>query len=119
MAPWQQALEGQGPAGLKQAGRTGRKPKLSADGVIRLEEALVKGPDAWRYAAEPSTTQRVADLFQRLFGVLYRGHHVGRVLGQMRCSCPHPRGPAKQRNEAAIRRWKRMEWRPIRKKPRS
>lgn len=66
--------------------------------MIRLEEALVKGPDAWRYAAELWTTQRVADLFQRLFGVLYRGHHVGRVLGQMRWSCPDPRDPAKERN---------------------
>jgi transposase len=52
--------------------------------VIRSEEALVEGPDAWRSAAELWTTQRVADLFQRLFGLLYRGHHVGRVLGQMR-----------------------------------
>jgi transposase len=119
MTPRQQAFERQGPAGLKQAGRPGRKPKLTADGVIRLEEALVKGPDAWRSAAKLWATQRVADLFQHLFRLLCRGHHVGRVLGQMRWSCPHPRDPAKERNEAAIRRWKRVQWRPIRKKLRS
>jgi transposase len=119
MAPWQQALEGQGPAGLKQAGCPGRKPKLSADGVIRLEGALVKGLDACRYAAEPCTAQRGPDLIQRLFGMLYRGRHVGRVLGQMRWSCPDPRDSAKERNEPASRRGKRVEWRPIRKKLRS
>jgi hypothetical protein len=87
--------------------------------VIRLEGALVKGPGAWRYAAELWSTQRVADLFQRLFAVLHRGHHVGRLFGQTRWSCPDPRDPAKERNEAAIRRGKRVEWRPIRKKLRS
>ena len=48
------------------------------------------------------TTQRVADLIERRFGVRYHRDHVGRVLGQMGWSCPRPVGRAKERNEAAL-----------------
>lgn len=118
---WRQVLEREGRAGLKQAGRAGRKPKLSADDLVRLEEELVRGPQAWGYRTELWTTQRVAELIRRLFGVRYHRDHVGRVLGQMGWSCPRSRmrDRAKERNEAAVRRWKRVEWPRIKKKPKS
>ncbi len=116
---WQRRLEQAGPAGLKQAGRAGRKPKLSADDLLRLEEELVRGPQAWGYRTALWTTQRVADLIQRRFGVRYHRDHVGRVLGQMGWSCQRPVGRAKERNEAALRRWKRVEWPRIKKKPKN
>lgn len=116
---WQRHLEQAGPAGLKQAGRAGRKPRLSADDLVRLEEALVEGPRIWGYTTELWTTQRVADLIHHLCGVRYHRDHVGRVLGQMGWSCQRPVGRAKERNEAALRRWKRVEWPRIKKKPKN
>jgi len=106
---WQQRLEQEGRAGLKKAGRAGRKPRLSADDVLRLEEELVRGPRAWGYGTELWTTQRVADLIRRLLGVWYHRDHVGRVLAQMGWSCQRPVGRAKERDQAALRRWKRVE----------
>jgi transposase len=116
---WRRQLEEVGPAGLKQAGRAGRKLKLSVDDLLRLEEELVRGPRAWGYGTELWTTQRVADLIQRRFGVRYHRDHVGRVLGQMGWSCQRPVGRAKERNEAVVRRWKRLEWPRIKKKPKN
>jgi transposase len=116
---WRQQLERQGIAGLKKAGRAGRPAKMTAEQLFRLEEELVRGPRAWGYTTELWTTQRVAALVQRRFGVRYHRDHVGRVLAQMGWSCQRPVGRAKERNEARIRRWKRGEWPRIKKKPRS
>ncbi len=116
---WQQQLRQEGIAGLKKAGRAGRPPKLTAEQLLGLEEELIRGPRAWGYSTELWTTQRVADLIQRRFGVRYHRDHVGRVLAQMGWSCQRPVGRAKERNEALVRRWKRVEWPRIKKKPRS
>jgi transposase len=114
---WREQLERDGRAGLRKAGRAGRPPKLSAEQLLQLEEELVRGPRAWGYATELWTTQRVAEVIQRCFGVRYHRDHVGRVLGQMRWSCQRPVGRAKERDEARIRHWKRVEWPRIKKKP--
>jgi len=116
---WQQRLEQEGLAGLKKAGRAGRRARLTAEQLLQLEEELVRGPQAWGYTTELWTTQRVADVIQRRFGVRYHRDHVGRVLAQMEWSCQRPAGRAKERNEARIRRWKRLEWPRIKKKPRN
>ncbi len=116
---WRQRLEREGFAGLRKAGRAGRPTKLTAEQLLRLEEELVRGPRAWGYTTELWTTQRVADLIQRRFGVRYHRDHVGRVLAQMGWSCQRPVGRARERNEARIRQWRRGEWPRIKKKPRS
>jgi transposase len=116
---WRQQLEREGLTGLKKAARAGRPAKLTAEQLLHLEEELVRGPRAWGYTTELWTTQRVADLIQRRFGVRYHRDHVGRVLAQMEWSCQRPVGRAKERNEARIRRWKRRGWPRIKKKPRS
>lgn len=114
---WQQQLAREGLAGLKKAVRAGRRPKLTAEQLLDLEEELIRGPRTWGYATELWTTQRVADVIQRRFGVRYHRDHVGRVLAQMGWSCQQPVGRAKERNEARIRRWKRVAWPRIKKKP--
>src|SRR5947199_8929948 len=43
---WAQALAEQGREGLKKAGRAGRKPRLSGEDLKRLEQGLLKGPEA-------------------------------------------------------------------------
>jgi transposase len=114
---WRDQLEREGVDGLKKAGRAGRPAKLTAEQLLDLEEELLRGPRAWGYTTELWTTQRVADLIQRRFGVRYHRDHVGRVLAQMRWTCQRPVGRAKERHEARIRRWKRVEWPRIKKKP--
>lgn len=100
---WQQQLEREGLAGLKKAERAGRPAKMTSEQLLRLEEALVRGPRAWGYITDLWTTQRVADLIQRRFGVRYHCDHVGRVLAQVGWSCKRPVGRAKERNEARSR----------------
>jgi transposase len=83
----------------------------------QLGELLKAGPQAHGYATALWTTERIARLIQRQFGVRYHRDHVGRLLGQMGWSCQRPTGRARERKEEEIARWKRVEWPRIKKKP--
>src|ERR1700730_15054593 len=55
---WVRELRKSGRAGLKQAGRAGRKAKLSATDLQAIEQALQRGPQTLGYAAALWTAAR-------------------------------------------------------------
>jgi transposase len=113
---WAKVLDAQGEKGLARV-PTGRKPRLNAVQLGQLGELLKAGPQAHGYATALWTTERIARLIQRQFGVRYHRDHIGRLLGQMGWSCQRPTGRARERKEEEIVRWKRVEWPRIKKKP--
>lgn len=116
---WAHELEQDGPAALKRAGRAGRKPRLSAAQLDWVEEALKRGPQAFGYATQLWTAQRVRDVIAQQFAVKFTPRHVWWLLGQMGWSCQRPTGRARERDEAAIRRWKRVRWPELKKTPKN
>jgi len=113
---WAKVLADQGEKGLVRV-PTGRKPRLNAVQLTQLAGHLQNGPQAHGYATDLWTTERIAKLIHRQFGVRYHRDHVGRLLGQMGWSCQRPTGRARERKEEEIIRWKRVEWPRIKKKP--
>jgi transposase len=113
---WAKVMAAQGEKGLVRV-RTGRKPRLNAVQLAQLAERLQNGPQAHGHATALWTTERIARLIKRQFGVRYHRDHVGRLLGQMGWSCQRPTGRARERKEEEIARWKRVEWPRIKKKP--
>jgi transposase len=113
---WALQLEKEGRAGLEQAGRAGRKPRLSAEDLERIERALKRGPEAFGYDTALWTSARVADLIEKECGIAYHPGHVWRLLGW---SCQRPTGRALERGERAIAQWKRKRWPEIKKKPKN
>jgi len=116
---WAQELEAKGLAGLKRAGRAGRKPRLSAEQLQWVEGALKRGPQAFGYATQLWTAQRVRQVIAQQFAVQFSRRHVWWLLGQMGWSCQRPTGRARERDEAAIRRWKRVRWPELKKTPKN
>jgi transposase len=112
---WARQLEEAGRAGLKRAGRAGRKPKLSAADLKRIEQGLKRGPEVLGYATSLWTSQRVAHLIEQECGVRYTATHVWRLLKQLGWSCQRPVGRALERDEEAIRRWKKRRWPTLKK----
>jgi transposase len=112
---WQKA----GKAGLKQAGRAGRKPRLQPEQLDALRRGLKEGPEVLGYGTGLWTTWRVADLIERQTGLKYHPGHVWRILRSLGWSCQRPTGRATQRDEPAIQRWKQVRWPAIKKKPAS
>ena len=114
---WARELGESGVRGLRQAKRTGRPPKLSAAQLRDLERALKRGPEAFGFASGLWTAGRVRDLIEYRTGVRYHEDHVWRILRKLNWTCQRPTGKALERDEQAIRNWKKYRWPQIKKKP--
>jgi transposase len=69
-----------GKAGLKKAGRAGRKPQMDQEDRERLHNLLLKGPKALGDKTHLWTSVRVSKLIEREFGVRYHSGHVWKIL---------------------------------------
>jgi transposase len=98
----------QQPDGLAAKPHLGPAPRLSATQQQQLEQMLRQGAQAHGWPNQLWTTQRVAELIRRQFGVSLHHDHVGRFLRQrLKWSPQKPRRRARERDEKAIARWKR------------
>jgi len=107
---WYGAWKRHGEAGLARRGPPGPKPHLSQQQLGELEQALLAGPTAAGYASDLWTLPRIAKLIQDRFGVRYHPSHVWLLMRKLGWSCQKPTKQARERDEAAIRRWLREEW---------
>ena len=114
---WAQQLKQGGLRALKRAGRAGREARLGPEDLRRIERELKRGPEALGYESGLWTSARVAHLIESACGVHYHPGHAWRILRQLGWSCQRPTGRARERDEAAIRRWKQKRWPEIKKKP--
>jgi transposase len=112
---WYQAWHRDGEAGLRSAGRAGRKPRLDAAALKRLEAALLDGPTAWGFPTHLWTLQRIATVIGKLFQVRYSVPQTWRLMRQLGWSRQRPARRARERDEAAIARWTRTTWPRIKK----
>ena len=114
---WAKSVEKHGRGGLKKAARAGRKSRLSAADLRRIERELKRGPQALGYETGLWTLDRVAELIESKCGIKYHRGHVWWLLGKLGWSCQRPTGRARQRDEAAIEYWKNKRWPAVKKKP--
>src|SRR5208337_4277592 len=117
VSKWAAELAAQGRAGLKKAGRAGRKPRLSAEDLGKIEQGLKRGPETLGYETGLWTTNRVAHLIEQECGISYHASQAWRILRQLGWSCQRPTGRALVRDEEKIRRWKQQLWPEIKKSP--
>jgi transposase len=113
---WFHLWKANGVEALRGAGRTGRKRQLSDEDLRRLEALLIEGPQAQGYETNLWTLKRIATVVRKRFGVSYHPGHVWKLLRQLGWSCQRPERRARERDEAAIRRWLKYRWPRIKKK---
>lgn len=114
---WKKAYRRDGPEGLKASRHPGPQPKLTDKQCGRLAKMLLQGARAHGYPTELWTLKRVAALIQKHFGVTYDPSGVWHVLRRMSWSCQKPERRARERDEAAIERWRKKDWPRIKKSP--
>ena len=114
---WWHAWKAGGAEALRGAGRTGRRRKLSDAQLCQLSAGLLEGAKAHGYRTEMWTLRRIAAVVRRRFRVTYHPGHVWKLLGALGWSCQRPEHRARERNEAAIRRWLKHRWPAIKKRP--
>jgi transposase len=114
---WFHAWKAQGRAGLKGAGRAGRKPQLDAAQLATVERALRTGPRAQGFSTDLWTLPRVAALIEQQTGVRHHPGHVWRLLRGLGWSLQRPTRRARERDERAIEAWKTRRWTQLKKTP--
>jgi transposase len=112
---WRDAVRHRGLTALKAKPAPGRPTKLLARQRERLPRLLLRGATAWGFETDLWTTERIAIVIARAFGVRLHRAHVGRVLSNLGWSCQKPERRAVERDEAAIARWKRYRWVAVKK----
>lgn len=90
--------------------RSGASPFLSPKQLRQLEKALDEGAYTYGYAEDYWTADRIGHVIWELFGVRYESSGVWRLLQRLGWSSQKPQRQALQRDDAAIRHWKRHVW---------
>jgi transposase len=111
---WRASHDRAGPIGVGAKPAPGRPPKLDARRRTRLERVLLRGAEAAGFPTPLWTCPRVADLIR--LGVRYHVDHIGRVLRTLGWSPQKPERRARERDEAAIQRWVKVNWPRLKKK---
>ncbi len=107
---WRQAVEKGGLEALKAKPHPGPKPRLNAKQKQQLVNILLAGPQKAGYHNDLWTCRRVAEVIAKKFGVVYHPDHVWKILRSLGWTCQKPEQRARERDEAAIRRWREKEW---------
>ncbi len=105
-----------GLAALRSRPPPGRPPRLSPAQKQLIPEFLWHGAEAYGFRGEVWTCARVAKVIEEEFGVYYHKDHVGRLLQELHWTPQMPITRAIQRDEEAIRRWRREVWPQLRRR---
>lgn len=93
----------------------GKPAYLTKDQIKKLEQELLKGAYAHGYSEDYWTLDRIGHVIWDLFKIRYTPSGVWRLLDGMGWSCQKVQRLAIQRDDEAIRNWKRWVWPKIKK----
>jgi len=114
---WKQLLDERGLDALRAVPERGRPARLDEHQLAAVRTAVVQSPIEHGFATELWTLKRVAAVIERAHGVRFSQAQVWRILGNLGFSPQKPEKRAIERNEDAVRAWKRSTWPALKKKP--
>lgn len=114
---WKGLLDEGGIDALRAVPERGRPAQLDEDQLAAVRATLLRSPTEYGFGTELWTLKRVGVVIERLHGVRFGQTQVWRILGSMGFSPQKPEKRAIERNEDAVRGWKRSTWPSLKKKP--
>ena len=114
---WKGLLDEGGIDALRAAPSRGRPAKLDASQLEGVRRAVLQNPTEHGFGTELWTLKRVGVVIGRLYGVRFGTTQLWRILGALGFSVQKPEKRALERNENAVRQWKRRTWPALKKKP--
>ncbi len=106
VSQWMKRAREGGPDALRHRPPPGARRRLSPEQRARLPELLQRSPTSYGFRGQLWTRGRIAAVIQLEFGVMYHPRHVGRLCQELRWSPQQPMRRARQRDDAAIARWR-------------
>ncbi len=107
---WQAEVRARGPDALRPKPTPGRPPRITPRQRAKLLKSLLRGARAHGFSTDLWTLPRVAEVIARTSGVRYHPAHVWKILRGEGWSCQKPERRARERDEAAIQRWRTGRW---------
>jgi transposase len=117
VSQWMKVGREQGEEGLRGKIAAGQQVRLTKEQLEQLPRLLEQGAEAHGFAGEVWTTERVAVLINKQYGVSYHPAHMSRLLKAIKYSVQQPIERATQRDEQAIAVWKEERWPELKKSP--
>jgi len=114
---WKRLLDEGGIDALRGVPERGRPAQLDEQQLAALRAAILQKPTEHGFGTELWTLKRVGAVIERLHGVRYSQTQVWRILGSMGFSPQKPDKRAIERDEDAVRSWKRSTWPALKKMP--
>ena len=115
VSQWMTRARDGGPTALQHRSPPGAARRLTGGQLARLPALLQRGPTTYGFRGDVWPRRRVAEVIRLEFGIVYHPTHVGRLLKAVRWSPQKPARRARQRDEAAIARWREDTWPAIKK----
>jgi transposase len=114
---WKALLDEGGIDALRAVPGRGRPAKLDEGQLASVRAAILQSPTEHGFGTDLWTLKRVGAVIERLHGVRFSQPHVWRILGSLGFSPQKPEKRAIERNDDAVRAWKRRTWPALKKKP--
>ena len=114
---WKALLDEGGIDALRCVPEPGRPAQLNQAQLAALRAAILQSPTEHGFGTELWTLKRVATVIERMHGVRFGQTQVWRILGSLGFSPQKPEKRAIERNDDAVRSWKRRTWPALKKKP--
>lgn len=114
---WKALLDEGGIDALRAVPSRGRPARLDEAQLRGLREAVLQKPSEHGFGTELWTLKRVGVLIKRMYGVEFGQTQIWRILGALGFSVQKPEKRAIERDEDAVRQWKRRTWPALKKKP--
>lgn len=113
---WNALLDEGGINALRSVPERGRPAQLDAAQLARVRTTLLQSPTEHGFGTELWTLKRVGSVIERMHGVRFGQTQVWRILGSLGFSSQKPEKRAIERDEGAVRQWKRRTWPALKKK---
>lgn len=115
VSQWIRRGRGQSRESLRGRVAAGGASRLCQEQLAQVPGLMDQGAEAYGFRGAIWTTERVAELIKRHFGVRYHPAHCSRLLIRLKQRVQKPVERASQRDEAAIEVWKTEQWPALKK----
>jgi len=114
---WKRLLEDGGIDALRAVPEPGRPAQLDAAQLATVRAVVLQSPTEHGFGTELWTLKRVGAVIERMHGVRFGQTQIWRILGSLGFSPQKPEKRAIERNDDAVRHWRRRTWPALEKKP--
>ena len=114
---WKRLLDEGGIDALRAVPEPGRPAQLDAAQLAAVRAVVLQSPTEHGFGTELWTLKPVRAVIERMHGVRFGQTQVWRILGSLGFSPQKPDKRAIERNDDAVRHWRRRTWPALKKKP--